>query len=150
SPMLELFAPGDDVNPVMTSHGNQLGTDIGSSSALDPFLQYNFTPGTYKVRVGTWIQYASATRYSGTPNTFKQSGPLGGVMTGQSYDLYISLPGHASNPNAISLAGKEITLVDGTGKGQTGTIASYNPETKTYVVTPDDPTRWATDGSTKT
>ena len=38
---------------------------------------------------------------------------------GQSYELNVSLQNHKTNPAAVTLAGKRITIVEGTGK--TGT-----------------------------
>ena len=132
SPQLELIGPGGNV--LATSRGNTHGIDRGSSTTLDPFLEYSITQtGTYLVRVSSWIDYAPSTRYLGVTNTFRTDETTG-VVTGQSYDLVVSLGRHEVNGNAISLAGKLITIVEGTGKGQTAMIESYKAESKTYVL----------------
>ncbi|MDX6411834.1 MAG: mucin9, partial [Gaiellaceae bacterium] len=132
SPMLELIGPNGNV--LATSRGNSHGIDNGSTTALDPFLEYTISAvGTYMIRVSSWIDWAPATRYLGVTNTFRADGSQG-VVSGQSYDLIVSLGRHAVNGNAVTLAGKQITIVDGAGKGQTAMIESYNAESKTYVL----------------
>ena len=46
------------------------------------------------------------------------------------YKLFVSLQRHATNPDAISLVGKTITVVEGPGAGQTATIVSYDSTTR--------------------
>ena len=66
-----------------------------------------------------------------------------GVQTGMNYTLNLSLQHHATNPNALTLEGKQLTIVSGPGEGQTATITGYDPETLTYTLDTGD-TQWAT------
>ena len=50
------------------------------------------------------------------------------------YSLYVSLQNHDTNPNALSLVGKQITITEGAGAGQTATITAYDPATGTYTL----------------
>ena len=114
--------------------------DAGSAQASDPFLEYTFTqPGTYTVKVGAYVTYNAATDGLGVANTFLPSGDYG-VQQGMHYALVLSLQHHATNPNALSLEGKRITVVSGPGEGQTALITSYDPEHGTYTLD----TKWAT------
>jgi hypothetical protein len=58
------------------------------------------------------------------------------------YDLIVSLQKHDQNEDAIDLVGKILTLVDGNGKGQSGTITGYQSEYKEYTLTPS--ATWST------
>ncbi|MDI1313706.1 FlgD immunoglobulin-like domain containing protein, partial [Prosthecobacter sp.] len=99
--------------------------DSGSSSALDPFLTHNFTVAdTYIVRVGTYRHFDDAS----IPDTYI------GVAAGMSYELNVSVQRHDTNTDAIELVGKQITIVDGGGVGQTGTILAYDAKNNTYTV----------------
>lgn len=51
------------------------------------------------------------------------------------YQLNISAQRHLTNPNAISLVGMQLAIVEGTGQGQSGTITAYR-ENGTYSVRP--------------
>ena len=101
--------------------------DLGSNSRLDPFLEHDFTaPGTYILRVGSHREFDVVNPFF--PNTD------GGVARGIGYGLNISLQRHATNSDAIELVGKQITITDGTGQGQTAQILAYDAKTKTYTV----------------
>jgi len=57
--------------------------DTGSSSAYDPFLQYNFdTAGTYQIKVGS---------YRNSLDGYVASG-VQGVASGLNYQLNVGLP----------------------------------------------------------
>src|SRR5258705_5435690 len=71
------------------------------------------------------------------------------VPTGMGYQLNLSLQRHATNLNAIALVDKTLTIVDGTGKGQTGTIVAYDPETRSYTVRMDGTWADQPDGTSK-
>ncbi len=117
-----------------------LTPDAGSAQASDPFLEYNFTQtGTYTVKVGANVTWNGATTFLDVPNTFFSSG-FQGVQTGMKYTLFISLEHHATNPNALSLVGKQITITAGAGAGQTATITAYDPQNGTYTLDQ----QWAT------
>ena len=117
-----------------------LTPDAGSAQASDPFLEYNFTQsGTYTVKVGANVTWNGATTFLDVPNTFFSSG-FQGVQTGMKYTLFISLEHHATNPNALSLVGKQITITAGAGAGQTATITGYDPQNGTYTLDQ----QWAT------
>ena len=108
--------------------------DAGSATTADPFLEYSFTTaGTYEIGVSTVRHWAAATTYNNVPNTFFTDS-ASGVVPGQNYDLTLSLQRHASNPNAISLVGQRITIVAGTGKGESAFITAYDPESKKYTL----------------
>jgi len=84
------------------------------------------------VQVGSFIDWASTTRYFNVPNTFKTDG-VQGVAPGQTYSLVLSLQRQPTNPDFVSLEHKTITVIDGPGKGQHTTIKSYDPETRAYT-----------------
>ncbi|HVP74739.1 MAG TPA: hypothetical protein VMS63_01865, partial [Gaiellaceae bacterium] len=108
--------------------------DPGSAQASDPFLEYTFTqPGTYTVKVGALVTWNGATTYLDVPNTFFANG-FQGMQTGMHYSLFISLQNHDTNPNALSLVGKQITITEGAGAGQTATITAYDPSNGTYTL----------------
>ncbi|MDA1232620.1 MAG: hypothetical protein O2856_17760, partial [Planctomycetota bacterium] len=99
--------------------------DAGSNSHLDPFLPFEFdTVGEYIVRVGSYRHYDD----HNIPDEYS------GVIAGVSYQLNVSLQRHKTNTDAIELVGKQITIVDGVGVGQTGTILAYDAKSRTYTV----------------
>ena len=55
-------------------------------------------------------------------------------VSGVVHDLIISLQRHATNPNAISLAGKQITITSGDCAGETATIVAYDAERTDYIL----------------
>ena len=128
---LQLIAPNGSV--LATNLGGGIA-DAGSATGNDPFIRYTFTqPGIYKLKVSSLIDWASFTRYLGVPNTFQADGEAG-VVAGQNYTLLVSLQRHETNAEAITLVGKTLTIVDGTGKGESGIITAYNAETQTYTL----------------
>ncbi|MDG1365231.1 MAG: FlgD immunoglobulin-like domain containing protein [Akkermansiaceae bacterium] len=126
---LEIF--DDAGNPVVTKNtGVAQGSvvDEGSSSHLDPFLDFEFDKaGTYVVRVGTFRNFDD-------PDDIFVQDFYAGVSKGISYELNISLQRHARNDEAIELVGKQITIVDGTGEDQTAEILAYDAISKSYTV----------------
>ena len=112
--------------PMTRSDG--VGTlDKGSNSLFDPFLEHEFdTAGTYIVRVGTHRTFDA--------NIFAPADHDRGVSTGIFYELNISLQRHAINSDAIELVGKQITIVEGAGAGQSGTIVGYDAKNKVYTI----------------
>ena len=56
------------------------------------------------------------------------------------YSLFISLEHHDTNPNALSLVGKQITITEGAGAGQTASITGYDPQSGTYTLDQQWPT----------
>jgi len=118
--------------------------DKGSNSFFDPFIDffipapavwYDSGPDQYKqylVRISSVINY----------NKFFPQYIYPGVWGGLSYDMIISLPGHAENESAVELKGKILTIVEGEGKGQSAVIDGYEPETKAYKLLPVNP--WTT------
>jgi len=126
---------GQTVRPTVCSSVADPGS-LQSSNPLtsDPFLSYTFTRAdTYSIKVGAWIDYADKTQYLQVDNTVLPSG-FYGVQSGMSYRMFVSLQRHATNPDAITLAGKTITIVEGPGAGQTATIVSYDSTTSTYTL----------------
>ena len=106
--------------------------DAGSGSNRDPFLEYDFTTaGLYKLRVRSYIDYLA-------DNPYFQDGLMNGVASGQAYELNLSIQQHPPNTDAIALADpvhpKTITIVGGTGLGQSAIITAYNAETKEYTL----------------
>ena len=57
-----------------------------------------------------------------------------GVPTGMNYKLFVSVQRHDTNPDAVTLVGKTITVVDGPGAGQTATITGYDSTNQTYTL----------------
>jgi hypothetical protein len=116
--------------------------DAGSVGAAagtpDPFLDLAVSaPGTYTVEVGSKVRYAAFTR-AGVENVFFAD-ELTGVAAGLSYDLLVSVDRHATNPNALTLVDKKITIVEGAGRGQWAVITAYDAEgadgqTPTYTL----------------
>ena len=78
-------------------------------------------------------EWAPTTRNFGVANTFRTDG-FQGVQPGQTYSLVLSLQRQPTNPDFVSLENKTITVIDGGGKGQTGTIKHYDPETHEYTI----------------
>ncbi|MFT5527207.1 MAG: hypothetical protein ACI9HK_005189, partial [Pirellulaceae bacterium] len=113
--------------------------DNGSLDADDPMLEYIFTePGDYVLKVGSYFDYNFDDNYGLYYTQFSTWNPFAdgvkGVAVGQTYDLLISLPNHATNQKAITLSGKEITVLDGDGKGLDGAIVAYDAEINRYVI----------------
>jgi len=147
STVIDLF--GHDGGLLASSTGSSF-VDEGSmpapgspGSTLDPFLDYTFElepadipDGGYvvTVRIGSLVDYAPFSDRLGQPNRFFADKSVTGVTSRQNYDLNISIQGHATNDNAISLVGKTLTIVDGTGKGQSARIGQYDPELRQYVL----------------
>ncbi|HEX6132112.1 MAG TPA: hypothetical protein VF044_10290, partial [Actinomycetota bacterium] len=139
-PVLQLIGT-DGTTVLHTSTGNLAGVDPGSSTNVDPYFEFTFNslahgPGTYFLKVSSLIDWDDTTLFLGIPNTFRADGLVGvdGVAPGQSYDLLVSLQRHATNPDAITLVNKTITIIEGTGTGQTATIEAYDPETRRYTL----------------
>ena len=126
TPTLEIYGPiVNGTGPLIATVTNGPGIDPGSITN-DPFFTYNFgKAGDYVVKVAS-IQTFDDPRFSPVV--------LPGVATGIAYQLNVSIQRHATNPSAISLAGKTITIIAGTGKGLTGTIAAYDPGSRTYTL----------------
>ena len=100
--------------------------DAGSSSTLDPFIEYTFDEsGDYRIRVTSFKDYLDGYRPD-VANAF--------VSQGLAYQLNISLPQHAKDDDVFSLPDNTITIVDGAGVGQTAIIKSYDPATKTFTL----------------
>src|SRR6185295_8652608 len=57
-----------------------------------------------------------------------------GLQAGEKYQLNISLQRHETNQAALELQGKQITIIQGTGTGQTATITGYNPEFRLFTI----------------
>ena len=51
-----------------------------------------------------------------------------------SYQLYLSLQGHPSNPAQVNFAGDTIVITSGTGAGETAIIQSYDAEQNLFVL----------------
>ena len=104
--------------------GDRPNTGLQRPADGRPVPLLHFTQAdTYTIRVGAWIDYAPRRPYLGVVNTVLPDG-FYGVQEGMSYKLFVSLQQHATNPDAISLAGKTITIVEGPGAGQTATIVA--------------------------
>ena len=134
---LEIFdaATGQPIVPSSSQTGDTKNTgvaanasvDKGSVSRLDPFVEHEFDrAGEYIVRVGSYRDYAQIQPFFSDTYT--------GVRPGMSYELNVSLQRHATNPDAIELVGKQVSIVDGDGQGQSGTIVAYDAESMTYTV----------------
>lgn len=96
-------------------------------ASYDPFLQVDFgEAGTYKVVVRYYQDYYE-------DNPYFSDGFLSGVPAGLSYQMNISLQRHEVNPDAIALVGKRVTIIEGTGAGQSRIISAYNPQTNEYT-----------------
>ncbi|MCK5643193.1 MAG: hypothetical protein KAJ19_20460, partial [Gammaproteobacteria bacterium] len=101
--------------------------DPGSRTE-NPFIDYEFTQaGTYAIMVGSFKVYADEVFNSQNVN------PVG-VAAGLSYKLNVSIQRHKTNPSAISLIGKQVEIVEGTGIGQTAEIVGYDALTNTYTI----------------
>ncbi len=159
STVLELFnaaqfvAGQPDPAPLAVDYfgapGHRDLTDPGSDNSRDAFLEYDITqPGTYFVRVSSRIDYDDYGAFGIPSSYYVTDYNFAGVIGGQSYELNISLQGHETNPQAIGLVGKTLTIVDGTGKGQTAQILGYDAEAKEYTLdrvwtsTPDDTSKF--------
>ncbi|MBW2207911.1 MAG: hypothetical protein JRG79_13465, partial [Deltaproteobacteria bacterium] len=123
------------------ANNNPRVVDIGSKTAYDPFIEFTFNTedvGDYHLRVSSVVNYNIPTynrdtdTISYTPYQYKYSG----VYPGQGYELIASLPRHDRNQQAIELEGKVLTIVEGTGKGQSAVIIGYEPESKEYTLNP--------------
>ena len=124
----------DDGTATCTTPSGAVGmTDPGSVLVTDAFRNCTFTVGTYIASVGSYVQWASATRLFGVPNTFSTDG-VQGVVAGQTYNLVLSLQRQPTNPDFVSLEGKTITVIDGARQGQSATITGYDAETRKYTV----------------
>jgi Ca2+-binding RTX toxin-like protein len=126
-PTITLYAPdGEVVSGIVPDAADQ-----GSWSVNDRFLDYLIdAEGTYRVEVGSVRHYKNSTM----PDVYYE-----GVQAGIAYQLGISVPGHAYDPAVIDLIGKEVTIIGGTGVGQTGTIAGYDAERKIFTLESDTP-----------
>ena len=134
SPALELIGPSGAVlkSDWYGNANHSLVVDAGSASNRDPFLEYDFyTPGLYKLRVRSYIDYLA-------DNPYFRDGLMDGVAAGQAYELNLSIQQHPPNTDAIALADpvhpKTITIVGGAGLGQSAIITGYNAETKEYTL----------------
>jgi hypothetical protein len=112
------------------------GADPGSTLPSDMFLECTLnrantaTDKHYTVKVGSYIDYAPTTR------TFSAAAPFAdgfdGVVNGQSYQLVVSLQRQEWTP-VLSLAGKTLTVVDGSGGSVRGDRL-VRPGTKLFTV----------------
>ncbi|MBT4724249.1 MAG: calcium-binding protein, partial [Planctomycetaceae bacterium] len=110
------------------------GTDPGSSSESDPFIQCNFTSeGEYAVKVNSYIDFADNSTIYGYPNDYYTDREYG-VAYNQSYDLIISIQRHGVNAKAIDLDNTIFTLTAGDAAGQVGQIESYNSDRQEYLI----------------
>ncbi len=102
--------------------------DPGSFSALDPFMEVVFTnPGFYKIQVGSFVDWEdNSYNFVDKPNE--------GVYAGTAYDLNISLQRHLVNSAAIDLVGKDLTVVEGLGLGNSAKIVAYDAQSNTYTL----------------
>jgi Ca2+-binding RTX toxin-like protein len=146
APVLELFdsnnnllaesvcTPSGSTRTCVTTYMNSQGQPI-TPSATDPLIDYNFTAaGTYKLEVAAnvvWNPFTSG--FFAVPNTFEKSG-IQAVPNGMNYQLYLSLQGHPTNPNQITFVGDQVTIVSGTGAGETATILGYDPERQLFTL----------------
>ncbi|HXG49762.1 MAG TPA: hypothetical protein VNO52_19245, partial [Methylomirabilota bacterium] len=90
---------------------------------------YTFTAtGKYFIRLRSYIDYVDDN------NLFFRDQMLNGVAAGLAYELNVSLQRHTTNSDAIALNGKTVTIVEGTGRGQSATILAYDPETRDYLL----------------
>ena len=96
--------------------------DNGSSTPFDPMLEYNFVhAGRYVVRIGSYVDHYPF----GPSNFFGLADGVRGVVSNSQYELVVSLQRHDTNPKAISLVNKDITILTGEGRGLQGRIVSY-------------------------
>ncbi|MGY8732584.1 MAG: hypothetical protein ACKVK0_10625, partial [Pirellulales bacterium] len=110
------------------------GTDPGSSSASDPFIQCNFTvAGEYAVKVNSFIDFADTSTIYGYPNYYYTDRAYG-VAQNQSYDLIVSIQRHDVNTKTIDLENTIFTLTNGAAAGQFGQIESYNSDRQEYLI----------------
>ena len=124
--------------PIATTYSGG-GLDSGSRNQFDPFKKFKLTEAAeYLVRVSSERTYDILPDY-----TFLNEG----VTQGLDYQLNISVQRHATNEEVINLVGKQISIVDGAGKGQTGKILAYDVEGKIYTV--DKVWKIAPDASSK-
>ncbi|MGB8167836.1 MAG: calcium-binding protein, partial [Chthoniobacteraceae bacterium] len=134
SPTLELLNAAGDVIAAddIGRPGHQVIVDAGSGHDRDPFIDYEITrTGTYFVRVGSYFDFEA---FDPTFAPFVPADFRGGVYPGQSYELNMSVENHPTNPNALALEGKILTIIDGTGRGQTAKITAYDPETRQFTL----------------
>ncbi|MCB1128160.1 MAG: hypothetical protein KDM81_16825, partial [Verrucomicrobiae bacterium] len=145
---LELFEanPQGGAPRLLASSTGSARLDQGSLTLLDPFIEYDFSrAGAYYLRVGSHLAY-DRTSFLGLKPPFTAEDA--GVLTGQSYDLIVSLQRHPKNDNTLELQGKAITIVEGTGVGQMATILGYDPEgnifsiDRNWAVAPDATSRF--------
>ncbi|MFC1533492.1 hypothetical protein ACFL7M_09040, partial [Thermodesulfobacteriota bacterium] len=101
--------------------------DQGSNSTADPFIDFDIRdPGTYKIHVGTFRDYDDNPRF--------QDEVFNYVSTRLSYQLNVSLPGHAVNESTVTLDGKRIEVVSGPGEGQEAIILHYDPNSQQFIL----------------
>ncbi len=122
----------DSSGHAITSPG-YVPTEAADGTITDPLLDYMFTqPGSYELEVGANITWASTTNL-GVTNTFETNG-IQAVPKGMSSQLYVSLQGHPTNPNQFTFIGDQVTIVSGTGAGETATITGYDPRQSLFEV----------------
>jgi hypothetical protein len=104
--------------------------DKGSASVFDPFLEYTIPVNDPIVDVSIAVKVSSVKTY----DAYLGQRFFSGVRDGMRYDLIISVPSHPTNTQALSLEDKTLTIIDGSGAGQTATIASYDQESKGFIL----------------
>ncbi|MHC4427668.1 MAG: beta strand repeat-containing protein, partial [Planctomycetota bacterium] len=145
------------------SNGDIRVIDQGSTSDRDPFLEFTFSEvAQYRIEVFSVKNFDP-----GVVALFEFFGQsleqevLDYVHPDLSYNLIVQLQRHETNPDAIELVGKILTIVEGTGAGQTadtiveGTgagqtaeIIGYDAEIRRYTLKLDDIAEWVVPDTT--
>ena len=113
--------------------GSKVYVDTATPQVYDPFLEYVFSSsGTYYIRVSSVITYTDV--YS--DQVLAQFRFADFIPNGMSYELNVSLQGHDSNQSAIDLVNRTLTIVEGTGAGQSATITGYDALNQDYALAP--------------
>ena len=121
--------PGSKTQTYTTPDGQ--GGYVLNQVNADPKLYQEFAQaGTYTVQVESYRHYLDQSQ------SYFSDGYTGGVSTGQTYDMVVSIQNHQTNQDAVSLVGKQMVFTTGDSKGSTGTatIIAYDAATKTYTL----------------
>ena len=119
------------------------GSDSGSTDILDTFNEYSLGAiGEYAIVIGSEVNYNNFSNVYGVAKPAQFQNGVSGVVNGQGYSAIVSIPGQVTNQDAVTLIDTRIDIVDGTGRGQTGTITAYDPAARLYTVAPLNGVNW--------
>ena len=138
TPTLDLYEKtGPNSVNLVASVASYAGRDTGSDFDDDPFKEYELSAeGEYYIVIGSQIDYDDFSFIYDEASPFADRRQ--GVAVGQSYNAIVSITDQPTNQNAITLDGKRLEFTDGQGVGQSGTIVSYDPLERLFIVDPDD------------